>query len=49
MAFINAENAKNKSYKLGVTDFADITFDEFKQTYLTGYRPNKRTAPWTRS
>jgi C1A family cysteine protease len=41
MAFINAENAKNKSYKLGVTDFADITFDEFKQTYLTGYSPQQ--------
>jgi len=41
MDLVAVENAKGKSYKLGVTDFADITFDEFKKTYLTGFTPQK--------
>jgi C1A family cysteine protease len=35
--WIAAENAKGKSYRVGVTQFADLTFDEFKAEYLTGY------------
>jgi len=41
MALVTAENAKGKSYTLGVTDFADITFDEFKQRYLGGFIPQQ--------
>merc|ERR1719163_770281 len=37
LEWINAENAKGKSYKVGVTQFADLTFDEFKAEHLTGY------------
>jgi C1A family cysteine protease len=38
LALIEAENAKGKSYKLGVTNFADLTFGEFRSKYLTGYK-----------
>merc|ERR1711959_780740 len=36
LEWINAENAKGKSHKVGVTWFADLTFDEFRAQYLTG-------------
>merc|ERR1712125_108082 len=38
LEWINAENAKGKSHKVGVTQFADLTFDEFKAEHLIGYR-----------
>lgn len=34
LAFIETENAKNLSYKLGVTPFADLTVDEFASAHL---------------
>lgn len=35
MEYINySNNYKNNSYKLGVNNFTDLTFDEFSQTYL---------------
>jgi len=44
LEWISAENAKGKSYKVGVTKFADLTFDEFKAGYLTGYVPTPKNA-----
>jgi len=41
--FIKDENAKGHSYELGITEFADMTRDEFAMTKL-GYRPSN--APW---
>merc|ERR1719277_1315965 len=40
---IEATNAKNLSYKLGVNQFSDLTADEFAAQY-TGL--TKPTAPW---
>jgi len=37
--WINTENAKGHSYTVGVTQFADLTFSEFRSRYLTGYKP----------
>jgi C1A family cysteine protease len=37
LEWINAENAKGKSHTVGVTQFADLTLEEFKGEYLTGY------------
>jgi len=34
---IETENAKGLSYTLGVTNFADLTFGEWRSQYLTGY------------
>lgn len=36
---IYASNAKNKSYTLGITVNADLTFAEWRAVYLTGYKP----------
>jgi cathepsin L len=38
-ALIKAENAKGNMYTLGYTEFADLTFDEFKATYGQLRRP----------
>jgi len=37
LALIVAENAKGKSYQLGVTSFADLTVEEWRSQYLTGF------------
>jgi C1A family cysteine protease len=42
LALISAENAKGKSYTLGVGNFADLTFTEFKSQYLTGFTPQRK-------
>jgi C1A family cysteine protease len=42
LTLIDAENAKGKSYTLGVTNFADLTFDEWRSQYLTGYIPSAK-------
>lgn len=39
MEFIEASNAKKPGYTLGVTPFADLTFDEFKAQYIGGVTP----------
>jgi cathepsin L len=39
MKFIEAENAKGHSYTLGETPFTDLTNDEFKAKYVSGYKP----------
>lgn len=36
---IYASNAKNKSYTLGITANADLTFAEWRAQYLTGFKP----------
>jgi len=38
LAKIEAVNAKGLSYKLGVTAAADLTFEEFRAQYLTGFK-----------
>jgi KDEL-tailed cysteine endopeptidase len=40
--FIEATNAKNLSYQLGVTEFADLTGAEFAAAYLGGYKKPER-------
>jgi len=42
LALIDAENAKNLSYKIGVTPFADLTVDEFASAYLAYKKPEER-------
>jgi len=44
LKYINEMNAKELPFKLGVTEFADLTFDEFKEGYLSGYSPSKRNS-----
>lgn len=39
MQFIEAENAKGNSWTLGETQFTDLTNDEFKKLYVSGYKP----------
>jgi len=39
MKFIEAENAKGNSWTLGETQFTDLTNDEFKKMYVSGYKP----------
>jgi cathepsin L len=41
VAHIISENSKGNTHVLGVTQFADLTNDEFKNTYL-GYTPAQR-------
>jgi C1A family cysteine protease len=41
--FIEATNAKNLSYQLGVNEFADLTSEEFGAAYLGGYQPIDRS------
>jgi len=36
---IYASNSKNKTYTLGVTENADKTFQEWRETHLNGYKP----------
>jgi len=36
---IHASNAKNRSYTLGITGNADMTFEEFRSSHLTGIQP----------
>jgi len=38
MKYINAENAKGHSYTLGETQFTDLTNEEFKAMYVSGYK-----------
>jgi cathepsin L len=38
MKFIEAENAKGNSYTLGETQFTDLTNEEFKAKYVSGYK-----------
>merc|ERR1719158_2591989 len=42
LAFIEEQNAKGKSYTLGVTKFADLTFHEWRSQYLTGFVPSAK-------
>jgi len=42
LAFIEAENAKNLSHRLGVTPFADLTVDEFASAHLAYKSLEKR-------
>jgi len=44
MEFIQTENAKGHSYVLGVTQFADVTAEEFTSTYL-GYKQDESDLP----
>lgn len=44
---MNALNAENRSYTVGINKFADLTSDEFQATYLTGFRNVK--SPYARS
>jgi hypothetical protein len=39
MKFIEETNAKQLSYKLGITAFADLTFEEFRAQYVGGFVP----------
>lgn len=39
MEMIEASNAKNLSYKLGVTPFTDLTFEEFRARFVGGTTP----------
>lgn len=39
MKFIEETNAKNLSYTLGVTPFADLTFEEFRAQFVGGFVP----------
>lgn len=41
LRFIDEHNAKNLSYRLGLTRFADLTNDEYRSTYL-GAKPHRR-------
>merc|ERR1712139_620876 len=41
--YITKTNAKKLSYKLGVNEFADLTWDEFASTHL-GYKPDAKGA-----
>lgn len=40
MAYIKKHNSENHSYSLGITQFADMTWEEFQQAYLTISSPN---------
>jgi C1A family cysteine protease len=37
--FIYATNAQNKTYELGITKHADLTFNEWKSDHLNGFKP----------
>lgn len=37
---IYASNAKNRSFTLGITKNADRTFEEWRSTHLTGFKPS---------
>jgi C1A family cysteine protease len=43
--FVQAENAKGNSYNLGITEFADMTQEEFVMSRL-GYRQQAGSQPW---
>jgi C1A family cysteine protease len=43
LEFIERENSKGLSYKLGLNPFADMTSEEFAMGYM-GYKPSKK--PW---
>ncbi|XP_023346413.1 probable cysteine protease RD19B, partial [Eurytemora carolleeae] len=36
---IEKHNGEKHSWKMGITQFADLTRDEFVQTHLQGYKP----------
>ncbi|XP_010549252.1 PREDICTED: cysteine proteinase RD21A-like [Tarenaya hassleriana] len=42
LRFIDEHNARNLTYRLGLTRFADLTNDEYRSMYL-GAKPHKRT------
>jgi len=44
-AYIQAENAKNHTFKLGLNTFADLSHEEFRLTRLGLSRPNT-SQPW---
>jgi len=39
MKYIKEENAKDHTYTLGETQFTDLTNEEFKRLYVSGYKP----------
>lgn len=39
--FIHLHNAQNFTYTLAANAMADLTFDEFRELHLTGYRPRE--------
>jgi len=45
LAYIESVNAKNLTYKLGANKFADLTPQEFKAIYLSGYNFKKAGVP----
>ena len=45
MKRIEEHNKKNSSYTMGVNQFADLTWNEFKRGYLAKERVNKSFNP----
>jgi len=45
VAYIESVNARNLSYKLAVNKFADLTPKEFKEIYLSGFKPKEAGLP----
>jgi len=41
LKFIETTNAQNNSFTVGITQYADLTLDEFRAIYLTGYKNPK--------
>jgi xylem cysteine proteinase len=42
MKYIEEENSKGNSFTLGVTEFADLSHEEFKRLYISGYKKSDR-------
>ncbi|KAH0925471.1 hypothetical protein HID58_017727 [Brassica napus] len=47
LRFVDDHNAKNLSYRLGLTKFADLTNDEYRSMYVVGSRLKRRTSTRT--
>jgi cathepsin L len=43
MNYINDANYKNLSYKLGINQFTDLTFNEFSKIYLKPFKYNQKS------
>jgi len=41
LKFIESQNLKQNSYTLGITEFTDLTADEFRKTYLSSFSSEK--------